>query len=152
MKKLLIAFAAVIISIPAMADHHGEAEAEVRAASEAFNTAYSTNNAEEYFSFYTDDAVLFFFGKRQVVAEYNESWSASIAAGGGVIKNDLSDMQLQMLPGGKAAVASYFVDNQSRSPDGDVSSATAYESEVWEKIDGEWKIVNLHYTEFERAE
>ena len=75
-----------------------------------------------------------------------------IAAGGGVDKNDTSDVRVQMLPGEDSAVVSYFVDNQSRSPDGEVSSETAYESEVWQKIDGEWKIVSLHYTNFEPAE
>jgi hypothetical protein len=51
------------------------------------------------------------------------------------------------LLGGKAAVASSFVDNSTRSPDGDVRTVRAYESIVWQKIDGEWKVVSLHYNE-----
>jgi ketosteroid isomerase-like protein len=53
-----------------MAGHHDAAQAEVTAAAEAFNTAYSTNDVDTYFGFYTEDAVLFFYGARQPVAAY----------------------------------------------------------------------------------
>ena len=59
----------------------------------------------------------------------------------------MSDLQVQVLPGGEAAVATYFVDNEPVSPDGSVAAARAFETDVWQKIDGEWKIVSLHYTE-----
>lgn len=41
----------------------------------------------------------------------------------------------------------YFVDYRLRTPDGNVSASKAYESEVWQNIDGSWRIVNLHYSE-----
>ena len=75
-----------------------------------------------------------------------------LEAGGGVEKNDLSDLRLQVLGDGDVVVATYFVDNRSRSPDGDVSSAKAFETDVWQKIDGAWKIVSLHYSDVGPAE
>jgi ketosteroid isomerase-like protein len=147
MKKLLACLFAGLISISAMAEHHSSAEAEVRAAVEAFNDAYATNNVEGYFGNYTDDAMLYFYGKRQVVAEYHEEWTALMAAGGGVEKNDMSGLVVQVMPGDKVAVASYFVDNASRSPEGEVSTTKAFESDVWLKVDGKWQIVSLHYTD-----
>ncbi|MDH3441977.1 MAG: nuclear transport factor 2 family protein, partial [Gammaproteobacteria bacterium] len=80
--------------------------------------------------------------------DYYESWSASIKAGAGVDKYELSDVQIQVLPGGEAAVSSYFVVGTSHTADGVSSTVNAFESEVWQKIDGEWKIISLHYTEF----
>jgi hypothetical protein len=70
-----------------------------------------------------------------------------VDAGGAVEKNDPSDVSVQVLPGDEAAVASYFVDYASRSPEGERTVAMGFESEVWQKIDGEWKIVSLHYSE-----
>ena len=40
---------------------------------------------------------------------YREEWSAMIEAGGGVGNYELSDVRVQVLPGG-VAVATYFVD------------------------------------------
>jgi ketosteroid isomerase-like protein len=138
MKKLLTCLVAVLIAIPTMAEHHKSAEAEVYAAINAFNDAYATNDVEGYFGHYTDDATLYFSG---------EEWTALVDAGGGVEKNDESDVRVQLMPGGETAVATYFIDNASRSPEGETSVTKAFETAVWQKIDGEWKIVSLHYTE-----
>ena len=110
MKKLLTCLIAVLIPISIMAEQHSSAEAEVRAAVEAFNDAYSSNDVEGYFSHYTDDAKLYFYGARHKVADYHEEWSAMVDAGGAVEKNDPSDVSVQVLPGDEVAVASYFVD------------------------------------------
>jgi ketosteroid isomerase-like protein len=130
-----------------MAEQHSSSETEVRAAVAAFNTAYATNDVESYFSHYTDDATLYFYGERHKVAAYHEEWTAMVDAGGAVEKNDPSDVRVQVLPGDQVAVASYFVDYASRSPEGERTVAMGFESEVWQKIDGEWKIVSLHYSE-----
>lgn len=147
MKKILTGLIAVLIAIPALAAHHESTEVEVNAAVVAFNEAYATNDVESYFSYYTDDAMLYFFGARQDVAVYHKDWSEMVDAGGGVEKNDISDLRVQVMPGDEVAVASYFVDNASRSPDGETTTAKAFESDVWQKIDGRWQIVSLHYTE-----
>ena len=149
--KRLLALLVILVASPAIADNHGEVEATIRNLAEQFNEAYATNDADTYFGFYTEDSMLYFYGARQDVAEYDESWRATIAAGGGARKNDMSDLRIQVLSD-DVAVASYFVDNESKSPDGDVTSARAFETDVWQKIDGEWKIVSLHYTEIQPGE
>lgn len=151
MKKLTVLLAGMLIATTALADHHGGVKATIEKLAHQFNDAYATNDADTYFGFYTEDSMLYFFGSRQDVAEYDESWRAAIAAGGGAQKNDMSDLQIQVLSD-SVAVASYFVDNESKSPDGSVASAKAFETDVWQKIDGEWKIVSLHYTEIAPAE
>jgi ketosteroid isomerase-like protein len=131
----------------ATAAEHDAAEAEVRAAVIAFNDAYAGNDAATYFSYYEPDAMVYFYGARQDVAAYREEWTAMIAEGGGVEKNDLSDLQVRIVPGGDMAIASYFVDYAMRTPAGEISTAQGFESEVWQKVAGEWKIVGLHYSE-----
>ena len=69
MKRLLTCLAAVLITTSTMAEHHKSAEADVNAAVHAFNVAYATNDVEAYFDYYTDDATLYFFGARQIVAD-----------------------------------------------------------------------------------
>lgn len=152
MKKILICMTAALISFAAAAGQSGSTTADVRQAVEAFNTAYGANRVEEYFGYYADDAGLYFYGARQAVSAYHDEWAAMVAAGGKVEKNELSDIQVRPLPGGDAAVASYFVDYRMRDADGSVTTAKAFESDVWQKIDGEWKIVSLHYSEISPEE
>ena len=147
MKKILSCFAIALFSFSTMAAHHSSVEAEVSEAAKAFNTAYTTNDVQTYFSFYTDDAVLYFFGARQKVSDYREEWAASIKAGGGVEKNEVSDLHIQVMPSGDVAIVISFVDNRSRSVDGQISTAKAFETEIWQKIEGEWRVVGLHYSE-----
>jgi len=146
MKKFLIGVLWALLPFSVLADHHESTAKEVRAKVEEFNTAYATNDADTYFGFYTADAELYFYGERQPVAAYSESWRAAIAAGGGAAKNDMSDVRIQVLSP-DVAVATYFVDNESKSPDGEITEARAFETDVWQKIDGVWRIVSLHYTE-----
>ena len=147
MKRLLACLIVTLLSFPALAEHHLSVEAEVREASEAFNTAYATNDIEAYFGAYADDAAVFFYGSRQDISAYHEEWSAMIDAGGGVEMNEMSNVLVQVMPSGDVAIVTSFVENRTRSADVEVSVAKAFETDVWQKIDGDWKIVNLHYSE-----
>ncbi len=147
MKKRITVLAVTLMSFAALAANHGSAEDEVRAAAEAFNTAFVTNDIEGYFGYYADGAVVYFYGARQDMSAYRKGWSAMIEAGGGVEVNEISDIVIQMMPGGEVAIVTSFIGNQTRSPEGNVSTVRAFETDVWQKIDGEWKIVSLHYTE-----
>ena len=147
MSKLLTCLVALLIPLASMAEHHGPVEAEVRDAVEAFNSAYANGEVDTYFSYYADGAMVYFYGARQDLAAYHDEWAEMVEAGGVVEKNELSDIRVQVMPGGDVAVASYFVDYRLRAPDGEISASKAFESEVWRKSDGEWKIINLHYSE-----
>ncbi len=70
MNKILTCLVAALISFSATAEHHSSADAEVRDAVKAFNSAYASNSVEAYFSHYSDDAMLYFFGARQKVSAY----------------------------------------------------------------------------------
>ena len=58
-----------------------------------------------------------------------------VKAGGAVEKNGVSDLVIRMLPGNKAAIASFFIDYRFRGPDGEVTEEQAFETEVWQKMD-----------------
>jgi ketosteroid isomerase-like protein len=146
MKK--IALIAVLLAGSALADDQEEIVAEIKAAEQSFNGAYESNNVESYFSHYTEDATLFFYGQRQTVPAYHEEWKETVASGFRYEKYDMTDMRVQVLGDGHVAVATYFVDLRSISGDGEVTEGKAFETDVWQKIGGEWKIVSLHYTEF----
>ena len=148
MKRVFICLSILCLPLAVTAGDATGAEDEVRAASADFNDAYETNDIGRYFGYYAEDAVVWWFGERQDMAAYRKEWEALIEAGGGVEENDVSDEIFQVLPGGKAVIASYFVHNVTRSADGEKTTAKAYESEVWVKNDGKWKVVSLHYSEF----
>ena len=147
MKRILSCFAIVLMSFTAMAQEETADNADLHAAIKAFDHAYATNDVEGYFSFYADDATVYFGDDARVdVAEYHEMWTGLMAAGGGVELNTMSDLRVQILPGGAAAISTSFIDNRTRSPDGTTSTSKAFETDVWQKIDGKWKIISLHYT------
>ncbi len=49
-------------------------------------------------------------------------------------------------PSGDVAIATSFIENRTRAADGSKSSVRAFETDVWQQIDGEWKIISLHYS------
>jgi len=147
MKRILSCFAIVLMSFTAMAQEDTADNADLHAAIKAFDHAYATNDVEGYFSFYADDATVYFGDDARVdVAEYHEMWTGLMAAGGGVELNTMSDLRVQILPGGAAAISTSFIDNRTRSPDGTTSTSKVFETDVWQNIDGKWKIISLHYT------
>ena len=95
---------------------------------------------------------MFYGGARQDLAAYAESWPKFIEAGGGVEKNVMSDLQVQVLLCGDVAVVTAFIDNVTRAPDGSKESIRAFETDVWQKVAGKWKVVSLHYTELPAEE
>jgi ketosteroid isomerase-like protein len=146
MRKLLSCFVIVLMSSSAMADHHGAETADLHAAIKAFDHAYANNDVEKYFSFYADDATAYFGGARQDIAAYHKMWTALMEAGGGVELNEMSDLQVQVMPSGDVDIATAFIDNRTRAPDGTTATSRAFETDVWQKIDGKWKIISLHHS------
>ncbi|MGH9322768.1 MAG: YybH family protein [Vicinamibacteria bacterium] len=120
-------------------------ETEVKNLVIAFNQAYEKNDLEKYFSYYADDVTQWFESGRAGLPDYKKSWSELIEGGGGVEKNELSDIRVQVSPGGDAAVATYVVDVVTRGVDGKKTRERAYETDVWFKRGGTWKIAHLHY-------
>ena len=152
MKKMFIYLAILLAPLSAMAGDKDGVDKKLHAAVIGFNDAYATNDVEAYFNYYSDEAAAFFFEERVDLPGYEESWTAMIGAGGGVEVNEISDLQIQTLPGGKTAIATYFVDNRTRDPEGNIDTSKAFETDVWQKIDGAWKVVMIHYSTIAAAE
>ncbi len=152
MRTILSSIVIVLMSFSALAEHHDAKNADLHAAIKAFDHAYATNDVEKYFSFYADDATAYFGGARQDIAAYHEMWTGFMETGGGVELNEMSDVRVQVLPSGDVAVVTSFIDNRTRSPDGATSTSRAFETDVWQKIDGNWKIISLHYSEIAEEE
>lgn len=150
MRKILSSLIVLLVSFSAMAEHHGTEKsaknADLHAAIKAFDRAYATNDVEKYFSLYAEDATAYFGDGRVDMAAYHEMWTELMAAGGGVELNEMSDLKVQVMPDGNVAIATSFIDNRTRSPDGSMSTSRAFETDVWQKIDGQWKIISLHYS------
>lgn len=151
-KMLVTTLLTALLSVVAMADHHETVADDLRAAIEGFDAAYASNDVEAYFDYYADGATVYFYGARQDVDAYHEEWSAMMEAGGGVEVNELSDLVIQVMPSGDVAISTSFVDNKTRAPDGSISTTRAFETDVWQKIDDQWKIISLHYSEVPAAD
>lgn len=133
------------IALPAFVSA-AEPEDEIRALVVEFNDAYLQNDLDKYFDFYADDATLWFNSGRSKLTSYRDSWYKLIGSGGGVRKNTLSDIRIQMSPGGDAAIATYQVEIQTEYPGNRLSSQKAHETDVWFKTDDGWRISHVHYT------
>lgn len=111
----------------------------------AFNEAYERNELDAYFSYFADDVTMWFESGRVNLADYKKDWYALIKAGGGVEKFALSDMRVQFSGGGDVAIATYRLDVLTRHADGRKVKEQAWETDVWFKRDGKWKLVHAHY-------
>jgi uncharacterized cupin superfamily protein/ketosteroid isomerase-like protein len=146
MKYLLMFLLAALLPLSAQSDSNAAVEKEIRENVMKFNGTYAENDLGPYFSFYAEDAMLIVGGSRINLANYRKGWHEYIAGGGGVEKNEITDIQVRVLPGGEVAVATYLIEARSRSIEGEVSKESAIETDVWQKRDGAWKIVSMHYT------
>ena len=150
MNTLLLSFAITTIAVvgvsrPAFGAEDAAVE-EVLKHVVAFNAAYERNELDAYFAFYAEDATLWFDSGRVNLADYKKDWHKLIADGGGVVKNVISDLNVQMGPGDTTAVATYQLDVETRMPDGSITKDHAHETDVWFLGNGEWLVAHLHYT------
>jgi ketosteroid isomerase-like protein len=123
----------------------GATASEIEKLVVAFNQAYERNDLEKYFSYYADDVTQWFESGRVSLADYKKDWYGLIQGGGGVEKNAISDLRVQVSPGGDSAVATYALDVVTRQAGGKKTKERAWETDVWFKRDGKWQIVHLHY-------
>jgi ketosteroid isomerase-like protein len=120
-------------------------EGEVRKLEVEFNQAYERNQLDQYFSYYADDVTLWFPSGRETLEGYKKDWYALIGGGGGVEKNALSDLKVQIGPSGDSAIATYAVEVVTRGADGKRTKERAFETDVWFLREGNWKLVHVHY-------
>jgi len=147
MKKQL-AFLTLVVSLAAIpaSVSWGDSGDEVRDAVIAFNDAYLNNDLNGYFGFYADDATLLFDSGRVELATYRKEWRQLVESGGAVEKNTISDIKVRLTPAGDAAIATYLLEVQTRFPDGKVTMDHAHETDVWVRIENQWRVAHVHYT------
>jgi ketosteroid isomerase-like protein len=146
MQFLLMSLLAALLPFSVQSDNDATVKQEIRDSVIKCNGTYAENDLDGYFSFYAEDATLIWGRSRTSVADYSKSWHELIGGGGGVEKNDITDIQVRVIPGGDVAISTYHLEVNTRSVDGEVSKVTAIETDVWQKRDGAWKIVSVHYT------
>ena len=122
------------------------AEKEILDLEDKMNAIYAANDLPNYFEYYADDFTQWLPEGRTDLPQYKKDWTAFIQSGGRIQSNQISDMHVQIGPGGDTAVASYLAHVKTRSQNGKVSDETFHETDVWFKRDRTWKIVHLHYS------
>ena len=80
--------------------------AQITAREAACNAAYAANDLKTYFGCYAEDMTGLFPDGRTTLAEYRDSWTKMIKAGGHVDQFDYADLKIQVAPGGAAASSS----------------------------------------------
>jgi ketosteroid isomerase-like protein len=144
--------ALAIAALTSPADAASEStEMRIVALEGAVNAAYAANDLPKYFTFYADDLRALFAEGPTTLPAYKSDWTAFIKGGGGIVSFKDSDMRVQVSPGGDAAVASYLAAVTTRFPGkGDVKTSYS-ETDVWFRRNGDWKIVEIHYSENPKA-
>jgi ketosteroid isomerase-like protein len=122
------------------------AEAEIARLERDWNDAYGANDLPKYFGAYADDAVLIFYGERSTVADYRKSWTASVNGGDRLEAVRLTDLVIRIAPPGDTAIASYQLEVRTRHANAKPTDERAFESDVWQKRGGAWKVVHVHYS------
>jgi ketosteroid isomerase-like protein len=120
-------------------------EQEIARLEKECNDAYAANNLPKYFSYYTEDAVLFFVNERTTVPAYRKLWTEEVKTKP-LESVKLSDMVIRVMPSGDSAIASYQIEVRTRQPGGGATDEKFFETDVWaHKSDG-WKIAHIHYS------
>ena len=153
-RSILTMMLAVLVATTATAADTDKARAEVDAAVTAMFTAYVANDPETYFSFFADDAMMLTNGGVESPAsQYEEEWTKTIAAGGGVVSMDAKyPRSIRISDDGKMALvsiasmpASYKFPSDTAEGGFADASYKWCESLVWTRSGDDWKLVHFHY-------
>ncbi len=111
-----------------------------------FNAAYAANDLEEYFGYYSDDALLWFPEGRTDIPSYKKEWTEFIKSGGRILAGTVSDLHVRFSPQGDTAIASYLLHLKTQETDKKVTDEVFQETDVWFKAAESWKIAHVHYS------
>lgn len=122
------------------------ADAEVRKFVADYNGYYAANDMDRYFASFASDLTQWWPSGRVDLATYERDWRRGVAAGGGVTKVEVKDLQVQVDPSGDASVATYVLEVTPRRKGKPVDRIERYqETDVLFKRDGAWTIVHVNY-------
>jgi ketosteroid isomerase-like protein len=120
-------------------------EQEITRLEKTWNDAYGANDLPKYFGYYAENPILVFYNKRSTLAEYRKMWAEATKTEP-VESAKISDLEIQTDPAGDTAVASYELDVRTRHPDGKTTLERAFETDVWFKQKGGWRVAVVHYS------
>jgi ketosteroid isomerase-like protein len=146
--KLALAMivAAGFLLLPFGVETQSYAEKEIRGLEQKINAAYAANDLPAYFGYYSEDFTQWLPDGRTNLPEYEKMWTDYIKNVARVEVVELSDVHVQVSPGGDAAVASYLLHVKYRTVKGEFTEEDNQESDVLFKRNGVWKVVFLHYS------
>ena len=127
-----------------------EIEQEVVEAVRQFVAAYASTDVEKYFSFYAKDITIIRVTGRFDRENYYQLWKTRVAEG---VENTATfeDLQIQVLPGGETAVATFDLSRVRKYPTAEAArgrdpNVTYHLTAVWARRSGNWSMVNAHWT------
>ena len=144
----------LVVSIAPAALHAqqptSEIEQEVAEAVRQFVAAYAANDVEKFFSFQAKDITIISLGQR---ADREGSYQSRLAMRKAGVENTATfeNLQIQVLPGGEAAVATFDFHRVRKYPTAEAArgrdpNASYALTAVWARRSGNWSIVHLHWT------
>ncbi|MEP6548429.1 MAG: nuclear transport factor 2 family protein [Gammaproteobacteria bacterium] len=136
-------FALLLFALPALTN--AGPKADIHQLEVDFNAAYAANDLDKYFSFYADDAVMWFPEGRTDTPSYKKEWTAYLKTGAQIQAATISDLQIRFSPQGDTAIASYLLHLKTQEADKKVKNEIYQETDVWFKAAGAWKITHVHY-------
>jgi len=146
---MTIQFAAITLltmlsfSAPAIAAAPAD---EIRQLEVNINEAYANNNLPVYFSYYADDFRGIFPDGFITLETYRKEWTDSVKAGNILVNFTYSDMQIQVSPGEDAAIATYRATASMRYVGKAPVDEHYFETDVFFRRGGVWKLVEVHYS------
>jgi len=141
-----VAIIAVVLSGTTAFAQQSAIQNEIQDLEAKVNAAYAANDLPTYFSYYASDFTQWLPDGRTDLPEYVKMWTDNIKQGGKILADQVSDLHIQVGPGGDTAIASYLLHVKERTPKGEINDSDNHETDVWFKRDGVWKIVHLHYS------
>ncbi len=131
-------------------DQRAAAVEEIREAIETYYNAFYESNWELYYSYYADDVVLIdSSGNPMSLDEYNGTAEERAQLIGQVVIESVKDLvpEVRLSADGGSAIAHYRHPFDYRKPDGTESTIDWAETDIWWKINGNWKVVHVHFHE-----
>ena len=105
---------------------------------------YRSGDVQGYLAHYAPDMSAFYSGTL-LGSEGARKFLTSLFAGGGkTLDFQMGDLKMQFSEGGDAAIVSYPWRERFLFEDGHETDTDYYETDVWLRRNGEWKIANVH--------
>jgi ketosteroid isomerase-like protein len=120
-------------------------EQEITRLEQTWNDAYGANDLPKYFGYYAENPILVFDNKRTTLADYRKMWTEATKTEP-LVSARILDLKVLPDTSGDTAVASYELDVSTRHADGKTTLERAFETDVWFKQKGEWRVYVVHFS------